>query len=405
MKDKSKQIARLDNQLVMKAHYNLSTNEQKLVLFLASRIDTKREDFNIQYVKIKEIEKFFTDDDGKRWGSIYERVDMMCNSITDKKITLPKGFVINGKPIRMNRYIQWFTDIEPYMDDDGEISLKFQFAESLKAFLLELKEYVRINLIEVFPMRGKYAIRMYQTFKAQRDKTKKFKETSYITYGLEELKAMLGIGNKYSRIQNFKDRVLTPMIKEINEYSQEISINYELLKTRRKVTGIEFSVYGKKKKPKSSELKLQNVELENYVPTKEDVEKLSFSQLKAYKVLTKFGVYEGITYRQILPTIKGADMEGYEDVFCEKAIEVFRKKEKPKKDPKQSVAVFVNWWTNKKVFDIKGGDVFFQISDRVHAYKKGLDQERIDNREMAKNITAGEFEKLYNEQKQQKEND
>ena len=176
MSKKKNLIARLDNQLVMKAHYNLSTNEQKLVLFLASRINTEREDFNIQRVKIKEIGEFLMDGQkGKRWGSLYERVDSMCNSITDKKITLPKGFVIDGKAIRMNRFIQWFTDIEPYTDKDGEICLKFQFAEPLKEFLLELREYVRINLIEVLPMRGKHSIRMYQIFKAERERTKKFK--------------------------------------------------------------------------------------------------------------------------------------------------------------------------------------------------------------------------------------
>ena len=78
-------IARIDNQLVMKAHYNLSTNEQKLILFLTSRLNTEREDFNIQRVKVKEIEKFLADGDEKRWGSIYERVDMMCSNISSKK--------------------------------------------------------------------------------------------------------------------------------------------------------------------------------------------------------------------------------------------------------------------------------------------------------------------------------
>ena len=394
MSDKNKLVARLDNQLVMKAHYNLSTNEQKLVLFLTSRLDTEREDFNVQRVKIKEIEKFFVDGESKRWGSIYERVDMMCNSITDKKITLPKNFVVDGKPIRMQRYIQWFTDIEPYLDEDGEISLKFQFAESLKGFLLELKEYVRVNLIEVLPMRGKYSIRMYQVFKAERDRTKKFKEVSYLVLGIEEMKGMLGIGNKYKAFQDFKRRVITPMVEEINQYSKEISISYNFLKTRRKITDIEFRIYSKKNKEKKAKTG-QNVD---FVPSKEDLAKLTFAQSKAYEELTNFGVYQGIAYKQIIPTIKGAEMEGFEDLFVKQAIELFKKKESPKIDPKHSVSVFVKWWTDKKVFDISG-DVFFQISDKVHNEKKKLGQERLDNRAVAKEMTAGEFEKWYKEQK------
>lgn len=385
MSNKNKLIARLDNQLVMKAHYNLSSNEQKLVLFLVSRIDSQRDDFNIQKVKIKEIENFFTEKT-KRWGSIYERVDSMCDNITDKKITLPKGFVVNGEPIRMNRYIQWFADIEPYVDDDGEMSLKFQFTEALKDFLLQLKEYVRINVMEILPMRGKYAIRMYQIFKAQRDKTKKYKEVTYMSFGVEELKGIMGVGSKYKAFQDFKRRVLEPMKKEINENSKEISIEYDFLKTRRKITGVEFSIFSKKKTEKKANSG-QNVD---YVPTIEDLAKLTYAQEKAYQILSKFGIYEGIAYRQILPTIKGGNVEGYEDIFCEKAIELFLKKEKKKKNPEKSAGAFVIWWTEKKVFDISG-DVFFQISDKVNTYRKKQDQERQDNRESAKKMTRGEF--------------
>lgn len=393
MEDNLKQqIARLDNQLVMKAHYNLSSNEQKLVLFLASRIDTRMSDFNVQRVKIKEIERFFVSDKNKYYSSIYDKVDAMCDSITSKKITLPKGFTINGETIKMHRYLQWFTDIEPYLDEDGEISLKFQFAESLKGFLLQLQEYVKINLVEVIQMKGKYSIRMYQVFKAKRDKNKKFKKVSLIKYNLRELKAMLGVGDKYRRIQNFKDRVLDPMKKEINEYSKEISIDYKLVKSGRTVTGIEFSIKSKKdKKP----IKLQNGESENYEPSPEDLNKLSFAKLKAYKHLTKFGVFEGIAYKRIIPTIKGAGMEGYEDIFCEEAIKLFKRKEKPKGDPTASAAVFVQWWTAQKIFDIKG-DVFPQISDKVHAVKKSMSQDKLDNREMAKTMaTAGDFAEWY----------
>ena len=183
------------------------------------------------------------------------------------------------------------------MDDDGEISLKFQFAESLKDFLLQLKEYVRINLIEVLPMRGKHAIRMYQIFKAQRDKTKKHTSVSQLTYGIDELKGILGIGNKYKAFQDFKRRVLNPMVTEINEYSKEISIDYSFIKTRRRVTGLKFSIFSKKEQaPKTG----QNVD---YVPSEKEVDTLTWSQKNAYDYLVKFGV-KAVSYTHLtLPTI------------------------------------------------------------------------------------------------------
>ena len=151
---------------------------------------------------------------------------------------------------------------------------------------------------------------------------------------------------------------------------------------------MKFSIFSKKEQaPKTG----QNVD---YVPSEKEVDTLTWSQKNAYDYLVKFGVKEGIAFKQILPTIKGANMEGYEDIFIEEAIGIFKKKESKKSDSKQSVGVFVNWWTKKKVFDIKS-DLFFQVSDKVNDIKKGKSQEEIDNREVAKKMNKEEFQQWY----------
>lgn len=392
MNKKNELVARLDNQLVMRAHYNLSSNEQKLVLFLVSKIDSSREDFNIQRVKVKDIGHFFVNDDKKRWGSIYERVDMMCNNITDKKITLPKGFVIDGNPIRMHRYVQWFSDIEPYLDDQNEICLKFQFTEALKDYLLQLKEYVRINVLEVLPMRGKHAIRMFQIFKAERDRTQKHKEVSQLIYGVDELKGMLGIGMKYKAYQDFKKRVLNPIKEEINLQSKEISIDYIPIKTRRKVTDIEFSIYSKTSKTG------QNVD---YVPTEKDLAVLTWGKRLAYQELIKFGVKEGIAFKRILPNIGGSEIEGFEDMFIKYSIQYFKKWSKNQNNKKASAGTFVNWWHKKKVFNNNvAGNVWGEIAEKLIAAKNKMDRKAYDNRVVAKKMTESEFKAWYKKQQQ-----
>ena len=393
---KERRIAKIENDFIFKAHYALSAVEQKIVLFLASRIDPlKDKKFIKQVVPIKHIERILWE--GETVGNPYAYLQEIVGRLLDRKIFFPKGAIIGGKKIYAGG-INWFQSILVQDTEEG-IGIEFMFAERMKPFLLELNEYVRINAMEVMDMRGKHAIRMYQIFKAERERTKKYKTSSCVTYGIPELKAMLGIENKYKVFNNFKRRVLDPMKEEINTYSQEISIDYECLKTRRKITGVDFLIYDKREKKLKTG---QNVDLENYVPSKEDIEKLSYSQEKAYKVLVKFGVYGGIAYRQILPTIKGANMEGFEDTFCEQAIKIFKTKEKPKKDAKTSVAVFVKWWTDKKVFDNKS-DLFYLIAEKVHEIKKQMGQERLDNRSIAKDMTAGEFEKWYKEQQAEQE--
>ena len=376
-------VARLDNQLVMRAHYNLSSNEQKLILFLVSKIDANQRDFHRQVVKIKEIERFLSND-GKRWGSIYERVDIMCGNISRKNIILPKGFIIDGKAIRMHRYIQWFTDIEPFTDEDGDIALKFQFAETLKDFLLELHEYVRVNLVEVLPMRGKHAIRMYQIFKSERDRTKKYKTLSKLEYQLDELKALLGISNKYAAFQDFKRRVLKPICEEINECSSEILVKYEFLKKGRSITGIRFLIKNKSKTG-------QNVD---YVPKEADIIKLPHAVRNAYFKLVAFGVKEGIAMRQLLPRIKGEILHGFEDYFVEYAIVHF----KSKSNAPQKVGAFVKWWIEVESFDnIKGKD-WAKIVEQVLVAKKQLkakNPEAFDNRLVAKDMTHTQFVSWY----------
>ena len=296
---------------------------------------------------------------------------------------------MDGEAIQMRRYIQWFTDIDPYLDEDGEISLKFQFASSLKDFLLQLKEYVRVNLIEVLPMRGKYAIRMYQAFKAERDRTKKYKEVSHFVVNLEDLKGMLGVGDKYKAFQDFKKRVLLPMQKEINEYSKEISVEYKLVKVKRRVTAIDFHIFDKEL---ASKTKSQN--LKDYVPTSEDIEKLSRAKLVAYKMLIKFGVKEGIAYREMIPKIVGGVVEGHEDVFVKYAISHFKQWAKQQKNKEVSAATFVTWWTKSKVFS-HDKDVFWKINEKVYNAAKKYSEEVRKNREAAKNVTNAEFEKNY----------
>ena len=402
-------LASIKNDLVLKASYDLSSNESKLLMYLIATIDSKNaSDFELRTVKVKDIEKAFSKEE-KKWGSFYKRLDFMCGSIMSKPIKIPQDFLLDGKKVELHEYIHWFQKIRPIYDEDGEVAVQFYFHDDVKPFLISLKRrFVQVDVKkEYFRFTGKHTLHLYPAFKGARDEEKSrypnSKKTTLV-YGIDEFKAKLRIENKYNQFGNFRLRVLDPMVEEINQKSSVINVFYDFIKGGRggKITAIEFAITDVVHvEPKK---KVKEKELENYVPSKEDIEKLSFSQLRAYEILTKFGVYEGIAYKQIIPTIKGANMGGYEDVFCEQAIKLFKQKEKPKKDKKTSVAVFVNWWTDKKVFDI-AGDVFFQISDKVHAYKKQMGQERMDNREVAKKMTAGEFEKWYKEQQAKQEQD
>lgn len=390
-----RRIAKIENDFIFKAHYALSAVEQKIVLFLASRIDpAKDKEFVKQVVPIKSIEKTLWD--GNSFGNPYAYLQDVVTTLLDRKITFPKGTIINGERLLAGG-INWFQSIVVKDSPEG-VAIEFMFSERMKPFLLQLNKYVRINAMEVMDMRGKYAIRMYQVFKAERERTRQFIKHSRKEYGIEELRGVLGIGEKYKRFDKFKSRVLEPMKAEINTHSNEISIDYELFRGHRnKVTGVGFTIRDKKKieQPKRSEL-------EDYKPTPEDVDSLPHAQRKAYQQLVEFGVIPGIAYRQILPRIKGEIFEGYEDYFVELAIEHFSKKTKSK----NKAGAFVKWWCEVESFDSLKGKDWGKIADATTARKKKLQitkPEAYENREAAKGMSYTEFVKWHKEQNQEAE--
>jgi len=316
---------------------------------------------------------------------VYEYLHIVCTRLLNRTIFFPRGAIINGEKI-YGGGIHWFQSIL-VKDTDKGLSIEFMFAERMKPFLLELNQYVRLNAIEVMNMKGKHAIRMYQIFKAEREKTKKFRSITLVSYRLDELKTILGVSGKYKVLKDFRRNVLEPIEREINEFSEEISISYEYIKTRRKVTGVEFYIFDKK-------IISLDKGVENYKPSGKDIDSLSRAKLHAYKKMIEFGIYEGIAFKQILPNIKGGDVEGYEDLFLEKAMNHFKKRARQQKTKKESAATFVNWWTAKQIFS-HDEDVFWKIAEEVNEAKKKMTQEKLDNRSIAKAMTNKEFEDWY----------
>ena len=104
-----KSVARIDNQFVYNARYNLSARESKIILFLISRIDPVRQKNLIeQTVSVKELERVLKGD-AKRWGGLYAELEIMRDRLVRKGIILPTEIEVEGK--RFSGYINWFQHI------------------------------------------------------------------------------------------------------------------------------------------------------------------------------------------------------------------------------------------------------------------------------------------------------
>ena len=242
---------------------------------LISKIDPVRQiALEEQFVSLKELKKVLLD---KRSGSFTKELNRFTKRIIDKKLTFKSDVLVNGESL--NGHINWFQSILPKVMD-GIKGMEFLFAKRLEPFLIELKEYAQIDYLEVLPLNSGAAVRLFQIFKAHRNKMAKHQKRSKLKFELEELKGLLGIAGKYTDYRNFRKRVLEPVQKEINAHTS-IRMSYNPLKTGYSVTAIEFEFWDKGRRAKKNK--------------KLSVEELTFAQLKAYELLVEYGINEGLS--------------------------------------------------------------------------------------------------------------
>lgn len=252
MKRMSNSIARIENKFIENARYKLGVRDQKVILYLIANTDPTQDNFIEQIVPVKELETILKKD-GKKWGSFYEVMNDFCDNITDRKISFPSDVLVDGKPLK--GYINWFQSVRPVQGDNGDISIRFLFSSDLKPFLLKLKEYARINRMEVAKMRSSYSIRLFQIFKAQRERQRKYRSVVTITYELKELKEILGLYDpkkkkyKYEQFREFKRNVIVPAEKEINEQTSIYIETYYERNRHRKITHLRFNIYDRSNNP------------------------------------------------------------------------------------------------------------------------------------------------------------
>jgi hypothetical protein len=395
----SDKVAKIDNTFILNAQYRLTAKEQKILYYLISHLDPKNEkDFNIISVPIWQIEEALKDS-SKEWGGLYNEIDRLCGSMISKNITFPSHVLIGGRPLKGR--INFFSSIRPIVDNNGETAIQFSFSADMKPFLLQLHHYVNIGALEVVPMNNAHAIRMYSIFKSEKDRMKTTKSMVTMSYTLDELKAVLGINDKYKG-DNFKDfriHVLDKVRDEINVNSLTMFVKYDYIKTMRKITGVTFSIFDRKPAvelldaPKPEKERKTRADVKNYTPSDKELDTLTRAKIQAYRLLLDYGVFAGIAYKQILPKIRGSEFDGFEDFFIEKAILHFEKNAILNTTKELKASTFVTWWTKNKVFE--SGDVWTDILEKLVKHKKQMQIKNpiaFENRLAAKTLTNAQFD-------------
>lgn len=213
------------NDLIQKSRFNLNEQQQKIVLYLISKISPKDNDFQEYSFSIKEYAEVAR----IQYQANYEEIKASLKAIADKSVWIP--FEKNDSLIRWLEYV----DI-----DKTTHEIKVRFDKRLKPFLLELRaNYTEYKLIYPLYFKHKYTTRLYEWLKS----IYYDEEREYSTViQLEEIKQRMG-AEIYKPYAHFKSRALVPALKEINAVSDlKVKCGECRYGTQKKVIALEFII-------------------------------------------------------------------------------------------------------------------------------------------------------------------
>ncbi len=219
------------NDLIRKGRYDLTAQQQKIVLFAISKIKKSDDPRQFYEIPIREL--------CKACGIQYDPSGYYYTTIKNdmKKLTSP---IWVKYPDDSEWTVSWFSDVG-IVPLSGTVYIRFH--ERVWRFLFDLKErYTQYRLEEVLVFRGKYAIRFFEILRSyfSREELDEGKEKE-IEISVDELRKKLCL-EAYPTWKEFSRNVIKKAVDEINAYSEQMLVSYEPVKRGRKVEKVRFIV-------------------------------------------------------------------------------------------------------------------------------------------------------------------
>lgn len=245
-------IIKKSNYFIMNCSYDLSLEEQKLILTLASMVHPNDEDFKSYKFKISDFMKLLGVDTKTKYTEIPK--------IT--KELMKKVFEIQEDDTLIQT--AWLSSAT-YKKGTGMVEL--EFSPRLKPYMLKLHGlFTQYKLSNILSMKSKYSPRIYEILKCN-----EFKHQGFIELEVDELRKLLKAENIYPLYANFKQKLLLVAQKELKEKT-DISFTFDEIKTGRRVTSLRFYIHLNAKKYKDNlNLSESNLDI-NFTTTIDNIE-------------------------------------------------------------------------------------------------------------------------------------
>lgn len=227
--DERNKLVVKSNDLIQRSRFSLTVQQQRVILYLISKIGYEDTDFREFEFDIKDFCRVcgIYDESGKHYAELKRQI----KEIRDKSVWLE---VTEGEEI----LISW---IEGARISRNSGKIKVRFNEDMKPYLLQLRNnFTKYEIANVLCMKSKYSIRLYELVTSIH-----FHELEECTrtFTVDELRKRLDAGT-YQRFCNFNQRVLKPAIEEINLFTDK-EVSCSPIKTGLKVDSIALTIKSK----------------------------------------------------------------------------------------------------------------------------------------------------------------
>ncbi len=218
------------NRLV-EASYNLTLDEVRLIMFAATKFDSRKK--NIGEIKIYPFE-------------FAEAFNLSKQNAHRNLVKSIKGIAAKSVTIRLDEkkdmVIAWLSmgiyDKQP--NDASHVII--EFSKYIEPYLFDLKEkFTVLNFKYASRLTTPFSFRLYQwLIKSKNLNLNKHYETTEVVLNLDWIKSQAGLEGKYERWVKFKEKVIEPAVTQINRKT-DISVVWKPIKSGRCVSGIQFN--------------------------------------------------------------------------------------------------------------------------------------------------------------------
>lgn len=256
------------NYFIKNSSYDLSIEEQRIILTLASMVQPEDQDFKSYQIKIADF------------------IEMLGISSKTKYTELPKitkelmrkVFEISDEETGKLIQVAWLSAVV-YEKNSGVIEL--EFSPHLKPYMLNLKGfYTKYKLHNVLSMKSKYSPRLYELLKLNEYQKKGF------SVHIDELRKLFKAENIYPKYNDFKKHIILKSQEELEQFS-DIRFEFVECKMPRQVKYINFYVFkntptAKKKTNKTSNApKTKKEQNTDKIITEQEKDKIKAEKVKA----------------------------------------------------------------------------------------------------------------------------